>query len=176
MNDTFRLDRVAGSQSASSGPGSVRSRRSLPAVRIIGVSRGWLRFLLPASVLTAVLGAGALAWAETEAVRSYWEGLWWSIALVTTVGFVGPIPTTATGKIVSSALMVLGFVLLAMTTAAVASLFVREDEISGEGRERRFERAVLAELGELRREVAQIRGDSQASADTDASGPGAEQH
>jgi voltage-gated potassium channel len=121
-----------------------------------------LRFLLPASVLAAVLGAGALAWAETEAVRSYWEGLWWSLGLVTTVGFVGPVPTTATGKLVSSALMILGFALLAMTTAAIASLFVREDEIPDDERERRFEEAVLSELGELRREVAQLREGSRA--------------
>lgn len=119
--------------------------------------RGWLRFLVPAVFLAAVLGAGALAWAETDAVSSYWEGLWRSLALVTTVGFVGPVPTTATGKIVSSILMILGFALLAMTTAAVASLFVREDEIPDEEHQRQFEQAVLAELGELRRELAQLR-------------------
>jgi voltage-gated potassium channel len=128
----------------------------MPARRTRGY-RGWLRFLVPAVLLAAVLGAGALAWAETEAVNSYWEGLWRSLALVTTVGFVGPVPTTATGKLVSSILMILGFALLAMTTAAVASLFVREDEIPDAERERQFHQAVLAELGELRREVAQLR-------------------
>jgi voltage-gated potassium channel len=90
-------------------------------------------------------------------VTSYWDGLWRSLALVTTVGFVGPVPTTAVGKLVSSMLMILGFALLAMTTAAVASLFVREDENPNEERERQFQRAVLAELEELRREVAQLR-------------------
>lgn len=147
-------------------------------VRIVGASRGWLRFLIPAAVLAAVLGAGALAWAETEAVRSYWEGLWWSLGLVTTVGFVGPVPKTATGMIVSSVLMILGFALMAMTTAAVASLFVREDEIPDEERERRFAQAVLAELGELRRDVAQLRGGLPAPADAEASesGPRDESH
>lgn len=119
--------------------------------------RGWLRFLVPASVLAAVLGAGALAWAETDAVNSYWDGLWKSLALVTTVGFVGPAPTTATGKIVSSILMIVGFALMAMTTAAVASLFVREDEVSAEERDRQSDNKVLAELGELRRELAELR-------------------
>jgi len=139
-------------------------------VRILRASRAWLRFLLPAAALAAVLGAGALAWAETEAVPTYWEGLWRSLALVTTVGFVGPVPTSATGKIVSSVLMILGFALMAMTTAAVASIFVREDEISEESRERQFEQAVLAELGELRREVKRLRGSGRASADADTSG------
>lgn len=132
-------------------------------------SRRWLRFLVPASALAAVLGAGALAWAETEVVSSYWEGLWRSLALVMTVGFVGPVPTSATGKIVSSVLMIFGFALMAMTTAAVASLFVREDEIVDESLERKFEQVVLAELAELRREVAQLRAGLQSSADTSAS-------
>ena len=123
--------------------------------------RAWLRILVPASVLAAVLGAGALAWAETEAVNSFWDGLWKSLALVTTVGFVGPAPTTATGKIVSSILMIVGFALMAMTTAAVASLFVREDEVSAEQRDRQFDKTALAELGELRRELAELR-ESQA--------------
>lgn len=126
-------------------------------------SRRWLRFLIPASALAAVLGAGALAWAETEAVPSYWEGLWSSLALVTTVGFVGPVPTSATGKIVSSVLMILGFALMAMTTAAVASFFVREDELPDERREQRFEHLVLTELAELRRELAELRRDEQSS-------------
>lgn len=91
-----------------------------------------------------------------------------AFALVTTVGFVGPVPTSATGKIVSSVLMILGFALLAMTTAAVASFFVREDEIPDEQVERRFEQAVLAELGQLRQELAHVRADLNPSSDTQA--------
>mgnify|MGYP000132531440 FL=1 len=143
-----------------------------PPARVVRASRRWLRFLVPASALAAVLGAGALAWAETDVVPSYWEGLWRSLALVMTVGFVGPVPTSATGKIVSSALMIFGFALMAMTTAAVASLFVREDEIVDDSREREFEQVVLAELAELRREVAQLRAGPQSSADTSASDVG----
>ncbi len=107
-------------------------------------------------------------------VPSYWEGLWRSLALVMTVGFVGPVPTSATGKIVSSVLMIFGFALMAMTTAAVASLFVREDEIADESLERKFEQVVLAELAELRREVAQLRAAPQSAADTSPSDVGSQ--
>lgn len=144
-----------------------------PPARVVRASRRWLRFLVPASALAAVLGAGALAWAETDVVPSYWEGLWRSLALVMTVGFVGPVPTSATGKIVSSVLMVFGFALMAMTTAAVASLFVHEDEIADDSREREFEQVVLAELAELRREVAQLRAAPQSrSATRNRASPG----
>lgn len=136
-------------------PAKIRAVK--PPARAVRVSRRWLRFLAPASALAAVLGGGALAWAETDAVPSYWDGLWRSLALVMTVGFVGPPPTSATGKIVSSILMVFGFALMALTTAAIASLFVREDDVLDESIERTFEQAVLAELAELRREVAELR-------------------
>jgi len=139
-----------------------------PPVRIGRTSRRWLRLLVPGTGLAAVLAAGALAWAETETVPTYWDGLWSSLALVTTVGFVGPVPTSATGKIVSSVLMILGFALLAMTTAAVTSFFVREDEIPDEQVERRFEQAVLTELGQLRQELAHVRADLNPSSDTQA--------
>lgn len=54
---------------------------------------------------------------------------------------------------------------MAMTTAAVASFFVREDELPDERREQRFEHLVLAELAELRRELAELRGDAQSALD-----------
>jgi voltage-gated potassium channel len=52
--------------------------------------------------------------------------------------------------------MLFGFVLLAMTTAAVASLFVREDEEPQERREQTFEQEVLLELRELAARIAKI--------------------
>jgi voltage-gated potassium channel len=103
----------------------------------------------PGVTLLLLLSAGAFAAVETESVHSYWDGLWWSLSLVSTVGFAGATPTTAVGKLVSAALMVLGFVLLATTTAAAASLFVREDEQPEDNRELGFERDVLDALRDL---------------------------
>ena len=110
------------------------------------MSRRWLRYLLPGALLVTVLAGGGFAALETGSVGSYWEGLWWALSLVTTIGFAGDAPSTAAGKAVSGVLMLLGFVVLAVTTAAVASLFVRDDERPEEARERAFERDVLAEL------------------------------
>jgi hypothetical protein len=110
------------------------------------MSRRWLRYLLPGALLVTVLAGGAFAALETDSVESYWEGLWWALGLVTTVGFAGAAPATTAGKAVSGVLMLVGFVVLAVTTAAVASLFVRDDERPEEARERAFERDVLAEL------------------------------
>jgi hypothetical protein len=117
-----------------------------------------LRYLLPtAAVVTLAAGAG-LAAAETKTVGSFGEGLWWALSLMTTVGFVGEAPLTTAGKIISAVVMVLGFILLAMTTAAVASLFVREDKKPAETRERSFEDEVLGELREMRARLERLEG------------------
>ena len=68
---------------------------------------------------------------------------------MTTVGFANDTPHTVLGKIIASVVMVFGFVLLALTTAAVASLFVREDEEAEEARLRVFEQNAMAELRQL---------------------------
>ena len=107
--------------------------------------RTWLH-LLPIAGVLALLSGGALAALESNTVDSYWEGLWWALSLMTTVGFAGETPDTLAGKALSGVLMVVGFVLLAMTTAAVASLFVREDEEPRERRELAAQRELLAEL------------------------------
>ena len=103
-----------------------------------------------------LLGGGGLAALEAEAASSYWDGVLWSLSLMTTVGFVGGVPTTAGGKAIAAVLMLLGFGFLAMTTAAVASLFVREDEAPVQERERRFELEVLGELRELRSRIDRL--------------------
>ena len=93
---------------------------------------------------------------------------------MTTVGFVGGSPHTAAGKLISAVLMVLGFGLLAMTTAAIASLFVREDEQAEDERERIFEREMLEELREVKARLDQIRAQMNLGLHRDSGHPSAE--
>lgn len=116
-----------------------------------------------------ILGGGALALAESETVNTFSEGLWWSLSLVTTVGFVGRAPTTEAGRIISGILMVLGFSLMALTTAAIASFFVREDEEPEEASDREFQARMTEELRLLRQEVGELRRELERAGPT--SGP-----
>ena len=120
------------------------------------VGSWWLRCLVPLAAAVVLLGGGGFAALETDTVDSFWEGVWWAIVLAATVGFVDT-PTTVGGKLLSATISVAGFLLLAITTAAVASLFVREDEDPQERRTRAFEDEVLAELKSLRTEIDRLR-------------------
>lgn len=116
----------------------------------------WIRAGLPLAVGVTLLGGGGLAALETDTVGSYWDGVWWALSLMTTVGFTGGIPATLAGKLLSALLTVVGFAVLAMSTAAIASLLVREDELPEGQREWKFERKALAELEALSARLERI--------------------
>jgi voltage-gated potassium channel len=103
-----------------------------------------------------VLGAGAAAALESDTVTSYWRGLWWCLSLMTTVGFLDGAPTSAAGAVLSAALMVMGFLLLALMSAALASLFVREDERPFEAKELGETQALVTQIAALQEQVAAL--------------------
>ena len=110
-------------------------------------------------VLTAfilLLAGGGFAAFESRQVSNYWEGLWWALSLMSTVGFVGEAPESVVGRLLSSVLMVSGFALMALVTASVSSLFVREEQLPEEQAEERFEGEALRLLADLARRLEAI--------------------
>jgi voltage-gated potassium channel len=124
-------------------------RRGPDLIQRLVPARRTLRFVLPATAILVLLAGGGFAALETDTVESYWEGVWWALSLMTTVGFAGGTPETVPGKVLSGVIMVLGFLVLALTTGALASLFVREEQAPDDEREHAFESDVLAELRRL---------------------------
>ncbi len=116
-------------------------------MKVPRLSRKWLKPGLIVSSAVLVLGAGAAAAFESDTVGSFWRGLWWAVSLMTTVGYVGGPPKTSQGAVISVVLMLTGFLLLSLVSAALASLFVREDEEPIERRELATERQLLETLG-----------------------------
>lgn len=113
------------------------------------IQRGLLKPGLVIAVAAIVVGAGAGAATETETVGSYGRGLWWAVSLMTTVGFIGPPPRTTAGAIISVILMLIGFLFLSLLSAALASLFVREDVAPVEQRELATEAEIAERLDEI---------------------------
>lgn len=116
----------------------------------------WLWPALSGAVVVALAAAAASAAIETKTVHSYWRGLWWSISLMATVGFVGEPPETTAGRVLSAVLMVFGFLLLAIVSASLAALLVREEEEPREVREETTEAAVLTALDEVQHRLEEI--------------------
>lgn len=113
---------------------------------------------LTGTLVIVVVAAGAAAAIETDTVSSYWRGLWWSISLITTVGFIGQPPRTDAGAALSVVLMVVGFLLLATVSASLAAFFVREEERPRDAREESAEDALLTSRKNLEARLASIEG------------------
>jgi voltage-gated potassium channel len=111
-----------------------------------------------AAVLTllAVLGAGtAFAAVEKEEHLSAWDGVWWAITTVTTVGYGDPdvSVTTDGGRIIAIFLMVTGIGFVAVMTAAAAERFVRSGPAEEQAREERL--AIQERAQAQRRAIAE---------------------
>lgn len=118
--------------------------------------RRWVRYLLPIAALVVVLAGGGFAALETDSVTSFGDGVWWALSLVTTVGFIGASPVTTAGRVLAGALMLFGFALLSVVTAALASFLVREDEAPIERREATFEGSAIDELRAMNQRLERI--------------------
>jgi hypothetical protein len=124
--------------------------------RRVPIASAWLVPALLSSVLVVVVSAAAAAAIETHTVSSFGRGLWWATGLVTTVGFIGEPPETPAGEVLSSFLMVFGFLLLAMVSAALAALFVRQEEQPFEDAETRTDQQILERLALIERRLTAI--------------------
>ena len=60
-------------------------------------------------------------------VYTLWDGVWWSVVTVTTVGYGDLYPTSVQGRLIGIVLMFTGIGFLSLLTAAIASRFVRQD-------------------------------------------------
>jgi len=109
-----------------------------------------------AALVAVIVSAGAAAAIETDTVPSFWQGLFWSVSLITTVGFVGGAPRTPEGAALSVVLMVAGFLLLAMVSASLAALFVREEDAPHEAEEQAAEVRILLALEAVERRLERL--------------------
>lgn len=85
-------------------------------------------FFLIGGVLIMIL-AGALGFAVNENTGEGFgsrvvQGLWWAAVTITTVGYGDVVPRTLGGRLVGVGLMLSGVILLSLTTATIASIFI----------------------------------------------------
>ena len=113
-----------------------------------------------AVVLLAIAGGG-FYWLEPR-VLTYGDGLWLAFITGATVGYGDLVPSTPAARIFAVFIVLLGYAVFSVVTASIAALFVSEDE-------KRFEKALHADIRSLREEIAALRSELHRPARPDPS-------
>lgn len=68
-------------------------------------------------------------------IHSVWDGIWWAVVTVATVGYGDRFPISVGGRIVGFLLMFLGVGMMSLLTATIASIFVEKKIMEDKGLE-----------------------------------------
>lgn len=109
-----------------------------------------------AAACLLLVGCGVIYWWIEPRTPTFVDGLWLAFVTAYTIGYGDLVPSTHASRIFSVFVVLLGFAVLSLVTAAIAALFV-------ETQERRIEREILHDLHRqlqgLRDELAALRKD-----------------
>lgn len=131
----------------------VRSLRLLLFVRFFtGFSKGFVAVLnrnrfgqILVATIFIVLGAGAIfSYLED---RSLWEGIWYAVVTITTVGYGDVVPTTDSGRAFGIGLIVFGVMFFSLVTANIAAFLIDSDR-------KRLEKEVLDHVKQTEKRLA----------------------
>ena len=100
--------------------------------------------------LVAAFGGGAL-FAQFEQSYSVWDGVWWAVTTMTTVGYGDVTPHTTASRVLAIFLMLVGIGFVALLTGAVAQRFL-STEIAESTRE--IEEDIGGDVALARAEIA----------------------
>jgi voltage-gated potassium channel len=142
---------------------SLRVFRLLRLLRLIRVVQAARRLFSPQglkwaallALITAFCGGAAFAAVEeghNPKVHDTWDGVWWSISTMSTVGYGDITPMTDTGRMIAVVVMVVGIGFLTLLIGGAAEGFVSKDAAKAQGDLRNIEQLeadVLTEIHEI---------------------------
>jgi len=116
-----------------------------------------LAYVVMVGGVTLALAGAGFYWLEPT-VNSYADGLWLAFTSGATVGYGDIVPTTPESRVFAALMVLPGFGILAVTTAAFAALFIGEEE-------KQFQRELHQDIRTLRRAVSALRRELHALRD-----------
>lgn len=155
------------------GPAALQSARALRLLRLLRLmalaklmSRvlspqglRWAAFLTLLIVIAGAAGFTAVEQDHQDQSFNLWDGLWWAVTTVTTVGY-GDVPvSTDVGRVIAMAIMLAGIGFVAMLTAAAAERFVVRDVEQSDHDAAAAHAEVLARLDEITARLARLESD-----------------
>lgn len=135
------------------------ANRSMNALRATLRRRGFVYVLGLTALVVALGAAGMLNFEGADEVAggfsSYWDALWWTAMLVSTIGSAFW-PITPEGRVLCFLLSLYGLAVFGYITASFASFFIGRDADSSAGDLAGAKElaALAAEIGALRRDLA----------------------
>lgn len=116
---------------------------------------GKLRTTLMAAAVIVVI-FGLLVDGVDPNIKSAWDGIWWAIVTVSTVGYGDVVPTSALGRLIAVGLIILGLGIFVVITANFLAIVLRK-EVKGVKKEEIQVEKILKEVGRIREELAEIK-------------------
>jgi voltage-gated potassium channel len=124
------------------------------------VTRGGTIYLIALAVVVLVF-CGAGFWLLEPTTPTLTDGLWLAFTTAATVGYGDVVPTTPASKIFAVFVVLLGFGVLTLVTAAIATTWIETEE-------RRIEREILHDLrkqiGSVHADLAALRAEMRSAA------------
>ena len=100
--------------------------RALQAERRL-TTRSVFRFAAIATVFLVIIAGATEATVDSGDFKTFWDGIWWAVVTVTTVGYGDIKVHTVAGRLIAMLLMLVGIGFIAVLTASVASVFVKSE-------------------------------------------------
>jgi voltage-gated potassium channel len=114
------------------------------------------RFAAILTLLVVVIAGAVESLVDTGDFPSTWDGIWWAMETVTTVGYGDIQVHSVHGRIVAIIVMIIGIGFLSILTATIASRFVKTER--GDETE-----AILGKLAQIEAELAALRREVRGS-------------
>ena len=85
-------------------------------------------FLALTTLTVALLAGFVVTIIDKEDFPNYGTAVWWAVVTLGTVGYGDVVPHTGWGRVVGSAVIIVGVTFIAFLTAVITSLFVEEEQ------------------------------------------------